>query len=339
MSAVSTAISMLSGPPRERPFQVFLRCLAARWPPVWLGPGNVYVASGPPDGKLYAFKASTGAAVPGFPVTLGGSIPRSLALYNGNLYVGTAAGFINQIYAFNAATGTPLPNFPLITPSLATDVSAANGRIYAGSGASLFAFDAVTGAAVPGYPKTTPGAIYSTPALNGGQVFFGNDSARLYGLRASDSIDLSGFPVTVSGNVKSSPAVGAGRVVFGSDDGKVHSVGVGDGSLLWSKTLDTEVRGSPIIANGIVYVNSDSSLYALDFVSGAILWRAGVSNLGGFASPAVSDGIVFIGSNDGNLYAFSVNGRAPASRLPGGELGVRPALSSLKPDYSLKASK
>ena len=46
----------------------------------------------------------------------------------------------------------------------------------------------------------------------------------------------------------------------------------------------------------------------------------------------------YIGSTDGNLYAFSVNGRAPASRLPGGELGVRPALSSLKPDYSLRAS-
>jgi len=85
-------------------------------------------------------------------------------------------------------------------------------------------------------------------------------------------------------------------------------------------------------------MNSLSSLYALDFASGDILWRAGVSTTG-FASPAVSDGIVFIGSDDGYLYAFSVNGRAPASRLPGGELGVRPALSSLKPDFSFKVSK
>ena len=48
------------------------------------------------------------------------------------------------------------------------------------------------------------------------------------------------------------------------------------------------------------------------------------------------DRTVYIGSWDGNLYAFSVNGVFPASRLPGGELGVKPAISSLKPDFSLK---
>ena len=52
--------------------------------------------------------------------------------------------------------------------------------------------------------------------------------------------------------------------------------------------------------------------------------------------PAVADGIVYLASTDGNLYAFSVNGVFPASRLPGGELGVKPAISSLKPDFSLK---
>jgi outer membrane protein assembly factor BamB len=301
-----------------------------------LGRGNVYIATDAPDRKLYAFKAATGATVPGFPVPLAGNC-RSPAFYNGNVYV-TALG-TDKIYAFDAATGATVANFPVTTPAgVTTDVSAANGRIYAGSSTSLFAFDAVTGAVVPGYPKTTGNLIFSTPALNSGQVFFGHDSARLYGLRASDGTDLSGFPVTVSSDVRSSPAVGAGRVVFGSSDAKVHSVAVGDGSLLWSKTLDASVRSAPVIANGVVYVSSVSSLYALDFASGAILWRAGVS-ASELASPAVSDGIVFIGSTDGNLYAFSVNGRAPASRLPGGELGVRPALSSLKPDFSLKASK
>jgi NAD(P)-dependent dehydrogenase (short-subunit alcohol dehydrogenase family) len=221
---------------------------------------------------------------------------------------------------------------------LTTNVSAANGRSYAGILVDFYAFDAVTGAVVPGYPKDTEDTIYSTPALNSGQVFFGDDSGRLYGLRASDGSDLSGFPVSVSSRVVSSPVVGAGRVVFGSSDGKVYSVAVGDGSVLWSKTLDDVVFGDPVTANGIVYVNSQSSLYALDFASGDILWRAGVSTAQGRGSPAVSDGIVFIGSKDGSLYAFSVNGRAPASRLPGGEFGVRPALSSLKPDFSLRAS-
>ena len=135
----------------------------------------------------------------------------------------------------------------------------------------------------------------------------------------------------------SSPAVGDGRVIVGSLDQKVYSYDPASGAMLWSTTLDTTVYGSPIIANSVVYVNSSSSLYALNEENGAILWRASVSTVFP-ASPAVSDGIAFIGSADGNLHAFSVNGMAPAKRLPGGELGIIPALSSLKPDYSLKAS-
>src|SRR3954451_6631733 len=44
--------------------------------------------------------------------------------------------------------------------------------------------------------------------------------------------------------------------------------------------------------------------------------------------------IVYIGSKNG-LYAFSVKGLSPARALPGGQLGVKPALSSLKPNLSL----
>ncbi len=68
---------------------------------------------------------------------------------------------------------------------------------------------------------------------------------------------------------------------------------------------------------------------------GALLWSAGVRTAF-LASPAVADGIVYLGSTNRRFYAFSVDGLAPAAALPGGRLGVKPALSSLKPDPSLK---
>ena len=154
-------------------------------------PGKCDIASDAPDRKLYAFKAATGATVPGFPVTLAGNC-RSPAFYNGNVYI--AALGTDKIYAFDAATGATIANFPVTTPAgVTTEVSAANGRIYAGVGSGLFAFDTVTGAVVPGYPRVTGGPIFSTPALNSGQVFFGNNSGLLYGLRASDGESLVGF--------------------------------------------------------------------------------------------------------------------------------------------------
>jgi outer membrane protein assembly factor BamB len=123
-----------------------------------------------------------------------------------------------------------------------------------------------------------------------------------------------------------------------SSNHNVYSRDPGSGALLWSTTLDDNIYSSPIIANGLVYVNSGRSLVALSEANGVSLWRASVYSYFP-ASPVVGDGIVFIASYDGNLYAFSEGGRAPSSRLPGGDLGVKPALSSLKPDLSLKAGR
>src|SRR5262249_16414724 len=162
--------------------------------------------------------------------------------------------------------------------------------------------------------------IQSTAALVSGQVFFGSSDDDLYGLSRSDGASLSGFPVVTGGIVLSSPAADGEQVKVGSFDGKVYSFSAADGSLRWSRSLDGVMQSSAVVAKGVVYVNSQKSLYALDAATGVTLWRAAVYT-GDLASPAVSDGIVFIGSTDGNLYAFSINGQAPTSRLPGGELG------------------
>jgi outer membrane protein assembly factor BamB len=219
-------------------------------------------------------------------------------------------------------------------------VSAANGRIFEGSSDHKFyAFDAVTGAAIAGlYPKTTGDVIASTAAVASGQVFFGSFDDNLYGVHRHDGGDLQGFPVSTMGIVSSSPAVGDGQVIVGSRDGRIYSYDASSGAFQWStKVLDNLLIESPVIANGIAYASSGRSLYALNEATGAVLWRASVPS-GGFASPVVADGTVYIASSDGNLYAFSVNGLFPPARLPGGELGVKPAISSLKPDYSLKAT-
>jgi outer membrane protein assembly factor BamB len=79
----------------------------------------------------------------------------------------------------------------------------------------------------------------------------------------------------------------------------------------------------------VVYVGSaDGSLYALDAVSGAVIWTA---STGSFvdSSPTVANGVVYSASFDSSVNAYS--------------LGVvltpnRPSASSLHPDYSLKVS-
>jgi outer membrane protein assembly factor BamB len=73
---------------------------------------------------------------------------------------------------------------------------------------------------------------------------------------------------------------------------------------LWRFAFEDEVRSSPTVDNGTVYVGAyDHNLYALDAEAGEFLWKYPTD--GGIASsPCVHDGIVFVGSSDRILYAI-----------------------------------
>jgi len=64
-------------------------------------------------------------------------------------------------------------------------------------------------------------------------------------------------------------------------------------------------RSSPAIHDGTVYVGSMSStFYAVDAGSGAVRWEKQVGDRIEFSSPAVDARGVYVGCEDGNLYAF-----------------------------------
>ena len=70
------------------------------------------------------------------------------------------------------------------------------------------------------------------------------------------------------------------------------------------QAVELHYRGpgfSPAVANGVVYIGSGDYLYALDATTGAKLWR---SNTGGDSSPAVANGVVYVGI-DNNVYALN----------------------------------
>jgi len=308
-----------------------------------VGVGNVYIATSAGDHKLYAFKAKTGGAVAAFPIVLGGNIDGSPTLYAGNIYVPCYDG---KLYAFNAVTAAPVPGFPVIVDagfSIDATPSIANDRLFIGSfDGKLYGFNALNGSTLPNYPVSTGGLIESTAALAGGEISFGSDDGHLYRLRDSDGSSLGAF--STSDSIVSSPAVRAREVVFergGVSTAAVVSIDKLSNTLRWSTSIEPTpgpfAYASPLIANGVIYANSPHALYALEDGSGAVLWRGSVAN-SGLASPAISDGVVFLGSTDGFLYAFSEGGLAPASRLPGGALGIRPAPSSLRPNISLRVN-
>jgi eukaryotic-like serine/threonine-protein kinase len=72
---------------------------------------------------------------------------------------------------------------------------------------------------------------------------------------------------------------------------------------LWTFECEDEIRGTPAISSGSVFVGAyDNNLYAVNLSDGKFLWKFPSS--GGIVSqPVVDEGKVIFGSEDGHLYA------------------------------------
>lgn len=136
----------------------------------------------------------------------------------------------------------------------------------------------------------------------------------IYALDASSGAKIWNY--STNGAVYSSPAV-SGNVVFIGADANVYAFNASTGAKLWNCTTDGFMNSSPNVVNGVVYIGSgNNNFYAINASTGAKMWKytsAGPStavvergfNSGAFASsPAVVNGVVYVGSDDGNLYAL-----------------------------------
>ncbi|HET9722476.1 MAG TPA: PQQ-binding-like beta-propeller repeat protein, partial [Actinomycetota bacterium] len=142
------------------------------------------------------------------------------------------------------------------------------------------------------------------------------------------------------------PAVAGGVVYALSVRGVLYAVSASTGARLWSvRVWDPEARDEylcsegvcpgPSVANGVVYVGSPGrdryrypgKLFALDAATGRQLLERNVSRQV-MSTPAVADGMVFVASLDGKLYAFGAPGLVPVDV-------ARPRVASLTIDASL----
>jgi len=74
--------------------------------------------------------------------------------------------------------------------------------------------------------------------------------------------------------------------------------------LLWKFKTGAEIKSSPAINDGIVYIGSaDANVYAIDLENGHKIWEYPTGDFVE-ATPCVVNGCVFVGSSDGFLYAL-----------------------------------
>jgi eukaryotic-like serine/threonine-protein kinase len=78
----------------------------------------------------------------------------------------------------------------------------------------------------------------------------------------------------------------------------------GASRVRWQFETEEEVRATPTVANGVIYIGSyDHNLYALDAHTGALRWKFATEG-GICGQPAVWRNLVIIGSEDFNVYGI-----------------------------------
>jgi len=97
--------------------------------------------------------------------------------------------------------------------------------------------------------------------------------------------------------------------------------------VLWAFDCEEEVRASPLVYNGVVYVGAyDNNLYAVDAKMGKFIWK--VPTQRGICSSACAwERLVLFGSEDGTLYAVNAqSGQSQWSSRTGGPVRSSPRI-------------
>jgi outer membrane protein assembly factor BamB len=177
-----------------------------------------------------------------------------------------------------------------------------NGRLVFGShDGMLYGVDVDRGAIV--WRVNSGDRIYSSPlVLDDGTTYVGTDADRLF------SVDLRGhvrWALATDDDADTAPARASdGTIRFAA--GRVLYSVRNDLTVQWRLQFGAKLYSSPLVLpDGTTLIGcQDDKLYAVD-ANGAIRWQA---ETGGDvdATPSVHDETVFVGSDDGHVYAFSL---------------------------------
>jgi outer membrane protein assembly factor BamB len=229
---------------------------------------------------------------------------RGLAVDDRRIYVSACDG----LRALRRSDGEPLWS---VGAPLRTGVAAVDGRVYA-NGDDLVAIDADSGDV--DWRASTGGERMTEPAATGDGVVF---TSRPDGVVTAFDRDGERRWTYHTGFETRSPTVADGTVYVATTpepgrDGRLFALDLADGTVRWQVDTPSPRRGTrPVVGRDTLYLGctgrEHGSLVARSLADGSERWSFTDENSGVY-EPALADGVVYAGSNDDNLYAFSRSG-------------------------------
>ncbi len=280
---------------------------------------NGYAAevSRPPEGRLL-WSRSLGEPTRSAPLAVDGMV-----------YVG---GHFKAM-ALDARTGELVWEVDVPGPMDHALTVANNNLLYAGlTNHRMLALNRATGDTVWEFKAHLP--ISAAALVHDGIAYVASASNRIYGLDAQSGEKL--WQHRIRGNVKSTPTVRDGRLYVADDEGNLYFIDAENGRRRFRYLAAGSASGPPVATDGVVYFPSGGSLYAIDATVKGLpglywlkrtwvqlwiwqvpfvpvppaqrgeFWRYAPeerNSQGIIASPAVADGVIYLGDGDGLFTA------------------------------------
>jgi outer membrane protein assembly factor BamB len=187
---------------------------------------------------------------------------------------------------------------------------------------------------------TTGHAVEASPMVLENRLYFSTQAGTLYSFSTTTHKKL--WTRNLGGKTTSSPAYDQnGRIITSTYTGVVWAFDKNSGAVRWKNKLpgnNAQFYGTPAVYGTRVVVASKANgkLYCLDSRTGKTLWSY-ATNQGLYASPAVWNNTIYIGSKFRSFWAIDVRTGRPiwpkskilANRYPGPIFGSASVLNGI----------
>ncbi len=157
-------------------------------------------------------------------------------------------------------------------------------------------------AALSGESASDWGQFGATPARRGSLPSTGPS---LPSIGSTTSLEQSWGVDTGYNEVAATPVIADGTAYVGGNDDVLYAVRTDTGNEEWTVEFDSPVDSAAAVVDDTVLVHSGETLFALARADGEELWNTDVGRVHG--PPAVADGTVYLGNDDGVVIAIDAD--------------------------------
>jgi outer membrane protein assembly factor BamB len=282
---------------------------------------TVFVGS--QKGELVALSLDNGSVYWKFPT--GSPIGESSPAYgNGVVYIGDLGGWLN---ALSASDGKKLWAFKTNGEIKSSPVVVGDRLLIGSYDEFLYCLSTKDGSVL--WRFKTNGPVHSTPSISDGMAFIAGCDEIFRAIRIADGKQV--FNVSSGSYTGASPALRNGAAFYGTFDNEVLSVNLAQKQIAWRYEHPERkfpyYSSAAVTATQVIVGGRDKMVHGLTS-AGKAAWtfttRARVES-----SPAIADGRVFVGSNDGRLYVLNLTSGAKLWEFDAGApLSASPAIAN-----------